>query len=253
MVPDCPDDSVLEAESDDSLTVEYTLALADSHALSMYLFDTILRKQLRFRLIFYTVNTFKGALLSVVVGLILWAATTPFSSTNGRVEFALGCGAAVLNFAVWMIGLIPGSFIHKDVRRWNEKRFWSTLQQQCQMGIRNAEQNCRVVLSPEGFTETLESHSASHAVEITECKATKVDWLAVSKIEVTDKYAFFTVENAGASFTQQGYLVLPRLAFDNETSFREFVSRALSFRDTAFRTASTSPSFSPPCDTRIMN
>lgn len=251
MASDSTDDSPVLAESDDSLAVEYTLTLADSHALYMFQFDTILRKQMRFRLQFYAVGVLKGVFLSALVGLLGWGVTVPLSSTNGRLEFALGCVGAFINLAVWLIGLIPGSFHHKSVRRWNEKRFWRALKQLRQMGIKPAEQSCRVVLTPEGFTETLESHEASDSIEITQSKVTKVAWLAVSRIEVTEKYAFFTVENANVSFSSQGTLVLPRLAFDNEASFREFVDRALSYRDTPFQTATVSPKSPIPCDSRI--
>lgn len=247
----CTDDSRPQTANDSSFAIEYTLSLSDYHACYVFQYDTILIKQPSFRLRFYAAGALKGVLMSVLVGLVIWGGTVPLSSTNSRLEFAFGCVGAFINLAFWLIGLIPGSFFHKSNRRWNEKRFWRTLQRQCQMGIKPAHQNCRVVLTTEGFTETLESRTASAAVELTESKRTKVDWLTVSSIELTDKYAFFTVENADVSFTKQGFLILPRLAFVNEASFREFVNMARSYRDAAHRTATASLALPIPCDSRI--
>lgn len=250
MVPDCTDDSVLQAPSDGPFAIEYSLTLSDHHALSMFLFDTILRKQLRFRLRSYAVMAFKAALLPVLCGLIVWVHTIS-RPANALLMLALVFVAGLLFYIVWLIELIPGSFLDTSTRRRIERHYWRTLQRQWQLGIRNAEQNCRVVLTPEGFTETLDSHEKSNVVEIVESKVTNVDWLAVSSIEVTDNYAFFTVENACVSFTNQGFLVLPRLAFDNETRFLEFVNAARSFRDAALRKATASRAFPTPRDSRI--
>lgn len=245
------EDSPPTVEEDDSCAVEYTLTLSDFHALDMFLFDTVLSKQLRFRLKFYGINTLLGAFLPALCGLIVWGAAVILTSTNGPVEIGVGCLAFLSILSPVLVGLLPGGYYDKKVRRVNEKRFWRHRERLLRVGLLKSKQTCRVLLTPEGFTETLVAHEKSDAVEITESKTTKVLWVAVSNIAVMEDYAFFTVENAGVSFTTQGFLVLPRLAFVNETSFREFVSRAQHYREAVFQTATAALPLRPPRDSRI--
>ncbi|MHB1426091.1 MAG: hypothetical protein ACYC3I_23250 [Gemmataceae bacterium] len=251
MASNYTDDSLPQAESAGSLAVEYTLTVSDCHALDMFLFDTIVSKQLRFRVKFYARNALVGAFVSILGGLLMWGMAIVVTSTNGPDQYAVGCIVAFLSFAGVLIGFLPGSFIYKINRRLNEKRFWRHRRLMLQTGLLKAQQNCRVVLTPEGFTEALNSCEASDAVEITESKITKVSWLAVSSIDVTDEHAFFQIENTSLSFTKPGYLVLPRLAFDNEASFRAFVNTALSNREAAFQTATASLALRDARDARI--
>ncbi len=102
----------------------------------------------------------------------------------------------------------------------------------------------RVELTPQGFTETTDHRETGIAVEINEHKETRVWWVAVGRIDVTDEHAFFTI-------TDKGYLLLPRSAFATDASFRDFVDVARNYREAA-RLALAPPVELPrPQETRI--
>ncbi len=251
MASNSTQDCLSRAESDGSSAVEYSLYLSDYHALDMFLYDTILRKQVGFRLRFYVANALVGAVISVLGGVLVRGAAIFLAGTSVPRASDIGGLAALLFFTVMLIGFLPGGFWHEAARRTYEERFWRHRHRLLRRGLQKSRQNCRVVMTAEGFTECLQSREASGEVEIMEGKLSKVSWLAVSSIDVTARHAFFRVEKANLYFTTPGYLILPRLAFDSEASFHGFVDRARVYRDAAYQEAATSFSSRTPRDTRI--
>ncbi|HWG44299.1 MAG TPA: hypothetical protein VN688_16090 [Gemmataceae bacterium] len=212
------------------LSVEYSLSLADHHALDMFRYDKILRKSARFRLKFYGQCLLEGGVGAAIIGLMLWGLFKAIGSVlpliDPLVPLRLGCGTALLYFLVILLGMIPDSFLHRKARKINDKRFWQARLAQLQAGLLRYPQCYRVVLTPEWFTETVSYQETNIAVAIIERKETRVWWTTVARIDVTAEHAFFIVRD-------KGNLVLPRTAFAEEATFLTFVDTARAYREAA--------------------
>jgi hypothetical protein len=228
------------------LSIEYTLELSDHLALDMFLFDTVIRKRLRFRLEFYGVNGLLwGTIGAATSGVLWWGLVKVLDpSVDPFTPRIAGYAGALIVFAATLITLLPSSFLHQRVRSANEKRFGQARRAQIRAGILRCPQRYRVVLMPEWFAETVEFHETGIAVEIAEHKETRVWWVAVTGIDMAQEHAFFSVKD-------KGYLILPRAAFADEASFRLFVDMARSYREAARVVPAPRPELSPPPDMRI--
>jgi hypothetical protein len=236
---------ILSAPVDCPISVEYTLELADHLALDMFLFDTVIRKSTRFRIEFYGIRLLSGAVWASMAALKLGGFVKAWDpSADPFTPRLAGFAGGLIVFAYVLIGLLPRSFLHKGVRSANEERFRQARRVQLQAGILRYPQRHRVVLTPEGFTETVEFHETGIAVEITEHRKTRVWWAAVVSVDATAEYAFFNVKD-------KGYLVLPRTAFVDEASFRVFVDMARSYREAARAIPTPRLELPAPQDTRI--
>jgi hypothetical protein len=225
------------ASLEGALAVEYTLRLSDHHALQMFQFDHIIRKSTPFRLRFYTINLLQGAAVALFVGGIPWGLLSAIGTLARHYRgaatgdswalfrFCFGFAAASI-FAIWGIGMIPGSFIHIRNRQRNSRLFWRALRLQLQAGILHYPSRYRVVLTSQGFTETVSYRETDVAMEITEHKETRVGWVAVTRIDIAGEHAFFCVKD-------KGWLILPRAAFESEVSFLAFVDTARKYREAA--------------------
>lgn len=229
------------------LSVEYSLSLADYHALDMFRYD-VMRKSMRFQLKFYTVWLIEGGAGAAIIGLMMWGVLKVLSSAlqpiDAHVPLRAGGGAALLAFSIVLIGMVPGSFLHRMVRNGNEKRFRQARRTQLRVGLLRYPQRYRVVLTPEGFTETVTYCETGIAIEINEQKETRVWWAAVTDIDIAAEHAFFTVKD-------KGWLILPRAAFADEASFRVFVDTARSYRGAPYRAPAPAPQSLAAPDTRI--
>jgi hypothetical protein len=229
---------IAPAAPESQLAVEYTLSLSDHHALQMFEFDQVTRKSTRFQLRFYTINLLQGAALALFLGGMLWGLffaigtvasnyrkAEPEMDSWALLRYCFGFSAAAI-FAIWGIGMIPGSFLHIGNRRLNAKLFWKALRLQLQAGILHYPSRYRVVVTSQGFTETVSYRETAVAVEITEHKETRVGWVAVTRIDIAGEHAFFYVKD-------KGWLILPRAAFASEVSFLAFVDTAGKYREAA--------------------
>ena len=227
------------------LSVEYTLEVADRLALDMFLFDTVIRKRLRFRIKYYGTYLLVGVVLGTIIGVLVWGLVKVWNrSVDPLPPLFAGCTSALGVFLTVLIGLFPGSSLHKVDRSAQEKRFRQVRRVQLRAGLLRYPQRCRVVLTPEWFTETVEFRETGIVVEINEHKETRVWWAAVTDIDIAAEHAFFTVKD-------KGWLILPRAAFVDEASFRVFVDTARSYRDAAYRTPAPVPQPLAARDTRI--
>ena len=225
-------DPTSRAPVKDSLVAEYTLSLSDHHALDMFVYDTVLCRAFAFRLRFYAKHLLVGGVWSAFTALIVWGlvkaldAAGPLLGRDPRVPLWLGCGSALFVFAIVLISLIPGCFQHRYTRNANSAHFWVARRAQVQVGVLRCPQQYRVVLTPEGFTETTMYRETGVVVEIAEHKETRVRWAAVTSIDATPEHAFFKVKD-------KGWLNLPQSAFADEASFHAFVDMARSYREAA--------------------
>ncbi|HEY7311176.1 MAG TPA: YcxB family protein [Gemmataceae bacterium] len=227
------------------LSVEYTLEVADRLALDMFLYNTVIRKRWRFRIKYHVTYLLVGVILGTILGVLVWSGVTIWNRSGDPVPalFA-GCASGLGVFLAVLIGLLPGSSLHKIDRAAQEKRFRQVRHRQLRAGLLRYPQRCRVALTPEWFTETVEFRETGIAVEINEHKETRVWWTAVTGIDIAAEHAFFTVKD-------KGWLILPRAAFADEASFRAFVDTARSYRDAAHRAPAPVPPPLAAPDTRI--
>jgi hypothetical protein len=99
-------DPTSRARVKDSLVAEYTLSLADHHALDMFVYDTVLCRAFAFRLRFYAKHLLVGGVWSAFTAAIVWGlvkaldAVGPPLGRDPRVPLWLGCGSALLVFAI---------------------------------------------------------------------------------------------------------------------------------------------------------
>jgi len=130
-----------------------------------------------------------AGLVSALVGaaLIVWGLIKLLASVESpprhdpRIPLWAGLGASPFVFALVLISVIPGHFKHRYARRTNSERFWLARRAQLQVGVLRCPQQYRVVLTPEGFTETTTYRETGVAVEISEHKVTRGWWAAAMR------------------------------------------------------------------------
>jgi hypothetical protein len=250
------DQPTFRSGAEDACAITYRLALADHHALDLFLFYHYPPIRKRVRRVFYGFMLLYGSLFAafwgLVAGGVVWLLASispePFLLSADQV----GVRLTLVVFGIWLCGLIPGSLLHRLFRRKIDERFWRYRRTQLRQGVFNYHPRHRLVLTPEGLSETSESHDASASVMITESKVTTVRWTSVTSIDVTDQHAFFTIAEASQSFSQPGFLILPRAAFAREDDFQAFLDMARRHRDAALKKLATPRPALPPHETRIM-
>ncbi|HWG44298.1 MAG TPA: hypothetical protein VN688_16085 [Gemmataceae bacterium] len=225
-----------------SLTVEYLLHPEDHLALFMFIYDKA-RAERRSGARFWIKR-----ILSLTSILAAYAYALGLGMSMREPWQSLIC-LMVLGFVVfclldtfWPSGLFSGFF-----RSIHQKQMMQMIRNGMHMGLLfNPERQDRVVMTEQYFIESndLREDIPYPGVEITEHKETWVWWSAVSSIDVTEGYAFFTV-------TESGYLILPQTAFADEATFHAFVDTARDYREAALLTPAPRLSLPPSPNTGI--
>jgi hypothetical protein len=224
-----------------SPTVEYVLHLEDHLALDMFMYDKVRaekRRTPRFWAKRFLSLTSILAAYAYVLGLGM-SIEEPWQSLMSLA--VLGFSIVCLLDTFWPRGLFSGFF--RSVYQGRMTRLIRTVQH---AGPFNPKWRRRVVMTEHFFIESNDfwEDTPNLGVEITEHKETRVEWRAVSSIDVTVTHAFCNV-------TEKGYLILPCAAFADEASFMDFVDTARSYRKAAGAMPAPRPELSTPSDTRI--
>jgi hypothetical protein len=220
-------------------TIEFNLHLEDHLALYMFAYDTARAARRAAR---YWGGSFLQAASSMAV-IVLYLTASVLNDERWRLIARIG---VLMFLALYLLYYLePGRLFAGFTRSFYQRKMTRLLRDGQQGGLYSSKRRDRVVMTEHYFIETNDLQDTStSAVEISEHKETRVEWSAVSSIDVTAEHAFFTV-------TDRGYLVLPRKAFADEASFLAFVDMALAYREAALLTPAPEVNLPPAPNTGI--
>lgn len=209
--------------ADDS-TIEYNLLLEDHLALFVFAHDRARAAR------------GSGGLVHGLCSMAVIALTLALSVLeNERWRHLLSIGL-LLFLALYLLHYLhPGRLFDGVNRSFYEGRMRRLIQEDQRVGLYNPRRHDRVVMMADCFIETNDLYDDSTpGVALTEHRETRVNWSAVSRIDMLGEHAIFTV-------VERGYLILPRRAFADEASFLAFVERAKRYQEAAQKSPAALP------------
>lgn len=200
----------------DESTIEYNLLLEDHLALFLFGYD-LARAARR------SGGLFHGLCSVAVIALTLTLSVLE----NERWRHILSIGLLVFLALYLLHYLRPGRLFDGVSRSFYEGRMRRLIRENQRVGLYNPRRHDRVVMRADCFIESNDLYDDfTSGVAITEHRETRVEWSAVSRIDMLGEHAIFTV-------VERGYLILPRRAFADEASFLAFVGRAKRYQEAA--------------------